>query len=451
MPWLQGQSGILNVPMAVRTERLRLVEGIREKEELKGTPFMRHRVACPGSRVAAFIALALAVTGATPALAAVTSVGPAIINAGPVAITPTAGTELKYRDNIYLRDTNEVDSWINILRPRVNAALQDRENLYQLDYRGEGGWYQEDSNNDENNYFDHTISGSAHMEFTDRWLAEASASWADLHEDRGTGLSEGAIGQDIPKPIEYDQWDVDGSLQYGAEGNSRLLFSAGYMDRQYQNLENLTRSRDREETTFAATFFYPVAPKTDALLEYAYKDIEYPNPFDEAPALDSEENSLWGGVEWEITPNMTSTARLGYVDKDFKESGREDWDGVGWSVSLVLQPREQDTVFVETSRRPVETSLQGDFIKRSKALVRWTHDWSDRVYTEASALYGQDDYEQSVDNRDDDIYNVSLKVGYEFRRWANVYAGYSFDKKDSSEDNLSYEDNTFMAGVELSL
>ena len=414
-------------------------------------PLTRKRVPTSVTRLFAVSVCALAATAADRVLAAAPQVGPAAVYAGPVAITPTAGTELKYRDNIYLQEDDAVDSWIYLLRPRVNAAIQDRENIYQLDYRGEVAWYEEDSHNDENNYFDSTISGSGHMEFTDRWLAEIEASWADLHEDRGTGLSEGAIGQFLPKPIEYDQGDVEGSLQYGAEGNSRLLFHAGYMDREYQNFRELTRSRDRDETTLAATFFYPVAPKTDVLLEYVYKDIGYPNPFQDLPALDSEENSLFGGAEWEITPNMTSTARLGYVDKDFEDSGRRDWDGIGWSVSLALRPREQDTVLLQTSRAPEETSLQGDFIKRSEALARWTHDWTDRVYSQLSVVYGREEYEQSIDNRDDDIYNATLKVGYEFRRWAKVYAGYSYDEKDSSADGLSYVDNIVMIGVELSL
>jgi len=417
---------------------------------IRSTPKPRVRFAT-GVQLSAASAFLVIAVGADRAAAEVSPIGPAIIHAGPVAITPTAGSEVKYQDNIYLEEDNPVDSWIYILRPRVNAALQDRENLYQLDYRGEAAWYEENSHAERNNYFDNTFSGSGHLEFTDRWLAEVMASWAELHEDRGTGISEGIVGLLIDQPIEYDQWDVGGSLQYGAEGNSRLLLRAGYMDREYQNFKDITRTRDRDETTLAGTFFYPVAPKTDLLLEYVYKDIHYPNPFVNLPELDSTENSLWGGVEWELTENTTSTARLGYVDKDFDDNQREDWDGIGWSVSLALRPRDQDSVLFETSREPEETTQVGDFIKRDIALARWTHDWTDRVYTQVSVSYERDKYEQSIDNRDDDIYGASFKVGYEFRRWANIYAGYAYDKKDSNVDSLSYTDNIFRVGVELSL
>lgn len=385
-------------------------------------------------------------------LAASALEGPAAIDAGPFVITPTTGVEIKHRDNIYLQQNNATDSWIYIARPALNVLAQDRNNTYQLDYEGRAAWYQVSRNNDDNDYFDNTISGKTHMEFSDRWIAEGFISWASLHEDRGTGLSEGLIGEVLPKPIEYDQGDVGGSLQFGSEDDvGWLLLKAGYMERQYQNFKELTRQRDRDETTVEATFFYPVAPKTDILVEYKFKRIHYPNPFVEIAQLDSDENSLFLGAQWEITPNLTSTAKVAYIDKDFKEPGRKDWDGLGWGLELLMQPREWDTILVTSTRHPEETTLQGNFIKREVLTTTWTHQWSDRVYSELGGLLGQDSYAQSFDNREDDIFNVSLKVGYEFRRWVNIYTGYSYDRKNSNVENLSYRDYVFNVGVELSL
>jgi hypothetical protein len=375
-----------------------------------------------------------------------------VITAGPVAITPTVGTEIKYRDNIYLQENNTTDSWIYLARPAISALAQDRNNVYQLGYKGEAGWYEVDRSNDRNDYFDNTFSGDTHLEFSERWIAEAYVRWAALHEDRGTGLSEGLIGEFIPEPIEYDQGDVGGSLQFGSdEGVGRLVLRAAYMDRSYQNFKEFTRPRDLDETTLGSTFFYPIAPNTDLLAEYQYNDIHYPTPFADQPALDSEENYLMVGAQWEITPNLTSTAKAGYVDKNFESSQRKDWDGLGWSLDLLMEPREQDTILVRSERAPEETTLQGNFIKRETLEATWTHRWSDRVDTQLRGLVGVDTYEQAVDDRKDDSYTVALRVDYEFRRWANVYAGYSYDDKDSNAENLSYTDNIFRIGVELSL
>lgn len=412
---------------------------------------MRYRNKDSGRAVLAQSALGCMLCLSTQSLVAATTLGPAAVDAGPVAITPTVGLETKYRDNIYLQQNNTTDSWVYLARPAINAAVQDRNNLYQLDYRGEAGWYRQNSSDDKNDYFDNTVSSNAYMEFSERWIAEAYASWAALHEDRGTGLSEGLIGEVIPEPIEYNQGDVGGSLEFGTPDAGWLAVRGGYMDREYQNFKDVTRARNRNETTLGSTFFYPVAPNTNVLIEYTYKDIHYPNPFEEAPSLDSEENYLLVGAEWEITPNTTSTAKAGYVDKSFESSERKDWDGLGWSVDLRMQPREQDTISVVGRRAPEETTLQGDFIKSETLTITWSHDWSDRVYTELGGRYGRDTYEQSINDRKDDIYNVSFRVGYQFRRWANAYAGYSYDDKNSNADNLSYTENSFNIGVELSL
>ena len=420
--------------------------------DMRKTPGMHFRSFDPAGAAGVLSTLVVAFGGANHALSAAAPEGPAAIQAGPFAITPTTGVEFKHRDNIYLQQNNATDSWIYLARPGLSALLQDRNNTYQVSYKGEAGWYQVSRHNDDNDYFDNTVSGDVHLEFSDRWIAEGVASWASLHEDRGTGLSEGLIGEVLPKPIRYDQGDIGGSLQFGSHKDiGWLLLKAGYMDRQYQNFEELTRGRDRDETAVSATFFHPVAPNTDVLAEYAFKRIHYPNPFEDIPQLDSDENTLSLGAQWEITPNLTSTAKLSYVDKDFKESGREDWDGLGWGLDLLMQPREQDTILVTSARQPEETTLQGDFIKREVLTATWTHQWSDRVYSELGSLLGQDNYAQSFDDREDDILSVSLKVGYEFRRWANVYTGYTYDRKNSNVENLSYRDYVFNIGVELSL
>ncbi|MCB1687597.1 MAG: outer membrane beta-barrel protein [Halioglobus sp.] len=413
---------------------------------------MRDRFLDSAGSVSVITVLAFALYYANDSLAAVSPDGPAAINAGPFAITPGAGVEVKHRDNIYLQQNNGTDSWIYLARPTLNVLAQDRENTYQLNYQGEAARYQVSRHNDDNDYFDNTISGDAHLEFSERLIAEGFISWAALHEDRGTGLSEGLIGEVLPKPIEYDQGDVAGSLQFGSEKDvGWLLVKAGYMERQYQNFKELTRPRDRDEAMVDTTFFYPVAPNTDILAEYTFKRIHYPNPFDEVAQLDSDENSLSLGAQWEITPNLTSTAKASYIDKDFKDSAREDWDGLGWTLELLMQPREQDTILVTSTRHPEETTLQGNFIKRDVLTATWTHQWSDRVYSELGSLLGQDSYAQSFDNREDDIFNTSLKVGYEFRRWINVYTGYAYDRKNSNVENLSYRDYVFNIGVELSL
>jgi hypothetical protein len=335
-------------------------------------------------------------------------------------------------------------------RRRIQARVQDRDNIYQLDYKGEAGWYDEDSTNDRNDYFDSTFSGELYILPMERWILTGYASFAMLHEDRGTGVTEGVIGQAISKPVRYDETDVGGTVEYGS-GIGRLELSAGYLDRAYQNFRDFTRSRDVEETRYGVKFFYPIAPMTDIFLDYQHSDFDYPNPFEELPPLDSKQNTLQAGVEWEITPNLTSSAQAGYTEKNFDSPERDDWDGITWTLSLLMRPTEIDTVSITGSKAPEETSLQGDFINRETLMASWTHSWSDRVNTDLSGTVSRERYEGSINDRDDYIYNVMPRANYEFRRWCIAYVSYAWNDKDSNADNLSYTENLFMIGVDFSL
>ena len=147
---------------------------------------MRYRLFDSSGTTCALASLVFALCHTNQTLAAAMPDGPAAIDAGPFVITPTTGVEIKHRDNIYLQENNGTNSWIYLARPALNVLAQDRNNTYQLNYKGEAAWYEVSRNNDDNDYFDNTISGEAHMEFSDRWIAEGFISWAALHEDRSS-------------------------------------------------------------------------------------------------------------------------------------------------------------------------------------------------------------------------------------------------------------------------
>ena len=70
---------------------------------------MHYRDFVSARAVLALVAVIAALGQTAPTLAAANAVGPAVIDAGPVALTPTTGVELKHRDNIYLQDMVDLD------------------------------------------------------------------------------------------------------------------------------------------------------------------------------------------------------------------------------------------------------------------------------------------------------------------------------------------------------
>ena len=122
---------------------------------------------------------------------------PGSVAAGPFEVTPTLGVEAKNRSNIYRRPTGETSATIYRLTPAIEFLAQERVNTYSLSYSGDYGYYQNEDPGETNDYLDHRGDPEAHIEPTSRWAIDIDAGWGDIHEDRGTGLSEGAVGQGI--------------------------------------------------------------------------------------------------------------------------------------------------------------------------------------------------------------------------------------------------------------
>jgi hypothetical protein len=376
---------------------------------------------------------------------------PGSVAAGPFEVTPTLGVEAKNRSNIYRRPTDETSATIYRLTPAIEFLAQERVNTYSVSYSGDYGYYQNEAPGETNDYQDHRVNAAAHIEPTSRWAIDIDAGWGDIHEDRGTGLSEGAVGQGIDEPVTYEQLTAGAMLTYGTRGSSRVQGLVRMLDKEYQNFRAFTQSRDYDQRQLGANFFYPVAAKTDVTVQYVHNNFEYPFAAGNLPSFDSAEDNITAGAEWEASAGLTSSARVGWFSKDFDDSGREDQSGLSWMLDLQLQPTERTQLYIRGQQAPTETTLVGDFIDRRQISVDLTQKLGAFMSVNVRASLGEDVYEGSVNDRTDDLVNAGVRINYTYWRQLPLYLEYSYEDKDSSNASLSYTDNTIAVGFLLSL
>lgn|GEM_PF-1217580 len=376
---------------------------------------------------------------------------PGSVSAGPFAVTPKLGVEAKNRSNIYRRPTNETSATIYRLTPAIEFLAQERVNTYSVSYSGDYGYYQNEDPGETNDYRDHRVNAEAHIEPTSRWAIDIDAGWGDIHEDRGTGLSEGAVGQGISEPVTYEQLTAGAMLTYGTRGSSRLQALVRMLDKEYQNFRAFTESRDYEQRQLGANFFYPVTAKTDLTVQYVHNNFEYPFAAGNLPSFDSAEDNVTAGAEWEASAGLTSSARVGWFSKDFDDVGRKDVDGLSWMLDLQLQPTERTQLYIRGQQAPTETTLVGDFIDRRQISFDLTQQLGAFISVNVRASLGEDVYEGSANNRTDDLVNAGLRINYTYWRQLPLYLEYGYEDKDSSDANLSYTDNTIAVGFVLGL
>ncbi|MEP5764901.1 MAG: outer membrane beta-barrel protein [Halieaceae bacterium] len=376
---------------------------------------------------------------------------PASVSAGPFEITPTLGLDAKYDDNIFNSSDDEEDDTIFLIHPNIEAVAKDRNNEYTLELDLVDGTYNDSGDDD---YTDWSVAGDAHVEFNSKNMIDVSAGFYSLHEDRGTGFSEGQQALLIDEPDEYEDTVFAGHYTYGgADSKGRLKIGGDYLDKDYTNHEPESDTRDRENNTFDGTFYWKIAPKTDVLGEVSYTDVDYKTDFtDGTPQLDSDETRFLLGVTWEATGKTTGTIKLGVLNKDFDDSARDDFDNeFTWDADVTWRPREQHVFQFGAAQVVQETTGTGDFINTDEFTAAWLWDFNSRADVYASLRYATDDYENS--RRDDDLYYAEVGAKYEFRRWLDVRVSYTYDKRDSNNqpDDLDYEKNIFLIGFDLSL
>ncbi len=165
---------------------------------------------------------------------------------------------------------------------------------------------------------------------------------------------------------------------------------------------------------------------------------------------DSTEDRLLAGATWEATAKTIGTFRIGIAKKDFNDTARASSTAVTWEGQIRWSPRTYSHVDVSLLKTPAETTGGvGNFIDRTNTGVVWTHDWTSRIATAASASYLTDAYQGVA--RTDNTRTIGLKASYRMRRWLAVGGDYSNASRVSDVGNFDYKRNVFMLFVNATL
>jgi hypothetical protein len=398
---------------------------------------------------------------ALPALAATE---PQAVDLGPVKFVPTLGISQTYDDNIFSQPEGVTETWISRVAPEMQFLAQQDANVVAVTYAGDYGFY---SSGSDDNYDDHTLSLDGTLEANARNRFNLAGSFARLHDARGTGGSEGVIANSRAEPDEYEATDY--TLVYGFGSEDAILgiaLTAGATDIEYQNNRSETQFRDREDTNYGIKVSGQLAPKTRTFVEYTQRDIGYafvPQLRDSqrdaievipgvpllGTSLDSQEQNISVGAEWEATGKTTGTIKMGRLNKDFDEVTRDDASFINWTAAVMWMPRTYSTLNFTASKAPQETNGTGTFIESMSYGVDWTHDWSSYLHSNVYVGLGNDTFQN--DTREDDRETFGASINYDIDSWINVAMGYSFTRRDSNNNLFDFDRNQFMISLDVSL
>ncbi|MDP2573407.1 outer membrane beta-barrel protein [Vibrio penaeicida] len=368
-----------------------------------------------------------------------------------IEIAPGVKAKFGQNDNLLRasESKNAVSTSFLILDPNISVRFQPREHEFVLSYRLSDGRYFSSS---KDNFTDHFFESKNTLKLGFRHVVRADFRIADLHEARGTGLSEGdGTSTAIDSPLDYRQRSAVTTYTYGASGaKGQIETKIGYSDIEYKNFRDIGGSNDGRSTRFrdydnryaGLKFSYQWLANTKATLEYEFAKKTYSLTANGVPSQDSNTNSYFVGLEWDPTGKIKGYAKIGLQDKDFIDAEREDFAGLSWLVGLDWNPFYHSTWSIKTEQVARDPDQDGDYVKDTNLSVGWKHYWRPQIYTRAVVVAQSQEYTGAFQNgvlRDDKSFEWSANIGYEFSELVDFFVGVRKTDKTSSWEGYGYD------------
>ncbi|MBQ4889115.1 hypothetical protein A9267_00745 [Shewanella sp. UCD-FRSSP16_17] len=362
-----------------------------------------------------------------------------------VDITPGLNTALKYDDNIASSNDNKQDSWILTVTPAVKAELLDGNNAYSVEA---GLEYAEYFDSSDDNYLDFLLKANGDVEINQSNKFNLNAMYINGHDDRGTGIFAGAGGvQD--EPNTYELYSVGGYYEYGARGTpARVQLNAKYFEKQYTNFKSVTQYRNYNDVILGATFFYDTQSSSSFFLELKNIDTSY-DELDPTGDRDSQTQNAKLGMSWEATSTTEGHVKVGYQNKSFDNSDREDFSGIAWDAKLTWKPLTYSQFDFTTGRDSKDPNSFGDYVKETNYGVKWKHEWSDFLASTVAYTFTNEEYTGVA--REDDTSSVRIALEYAVTRWLLIKPGVDFNQNSSTEDRFDYDRNVYFIRAEMTM
>ncbi|HIG44793.1 MAG: outer membrane beta-barrel protein [bacterium] len=365
---------------------------------------------------------------------------------GATGVFLNLDTSYSVDDNVFLLSSSALDDSILRVSPSARFVGKSGMNTYSVLYNGEKAFY---DNFDSESYYDQRLGGIVNFDFSGKTNLTLDASFADLHDDRGTGGSEG----DQARAGEPDEYDL---LKYGFDfklGTNTSRFQgqvrADVADKEYTNNREVTFDRDFERTTYGGAVFYNLSTQSALLFEVIAGDIEYDSLPSTGFTLDSEETAYLVGFQWEIGAKTTGHVKVGQQDKKFDDPAREDQDGSSWNVAANWSPRTYTTFTLGTSRAFRETNGFGDDILSTSYDVSWQYVWNSRFLTNLKYAYIEDEEQPTA--RVDETNRFDFNAVYNFRRWMDIEFDAAFADRKSNATLIPYDRTIYTLSVNLGI
>lgn len=368
---------------------------------------------------------------------------------------PALQVELKHDDNVVRDKAKSISSWIYTVAPSLKANLVDGPNRYSFAGAIKNASYFDSA---ADNFNDSYLDGEAKLSpaSAHNITVKANSSW--LHEDRGTGVSEGR-GDLQTSVTRFNAKNVKAEYEYGNPGSTgKLRANTRYYDKDYSNFRDLTKYRDFDLREVGGGFVYQTAGAFKLVAEAATANINFKTE-DLSGSRDNTDQNYRLGTEWDISALTTGILKLGYQNKDFELASREKFTGFSWEAIVQWQPLTYSGFDLSTGRRAKDVdalNINSDYIVETTYAVGWNHQWSEMLSTKLAYEHQTDEYNRVILQgntlgREDTRKIITAEIESKPARWLTFTGFANFEDRASTQGVIVYDRTVFGLNIQMTL
>ena len=367
---------------------------------------------------------------------------PAYFHWGVAEVTPELTTGLRYDDNLY-RDQRKISTPVIELKPSVDFQMISGLNNYSAQLQATNRTYTRVHAADSTDF---GASGQIHHEFTSRHRIQLDGGWGTFFDEGSEVGSSGALPR-------FERKQLEGTYTFGAQTTAHVDLFSKFDNREYRD----TAFNDRSIVNYGSTFYYPVMPNTDALLEVSRRELEYPNEQDAGYDI----TNYLLGLRWDTSAKTVGFAKIGRRNRDLQAISSNQENYTGWELGISYLPQSYSVIQLSTGR---DYGLESDdpqsptFTKGSNIHLTWEHNWTDRISSRTGWRYVDEEVVSAAgaSQKDRNVNTWNIGVDWNLRRWVTLALDWSYTRREESarqagvfEDN--YQRNTFRLSGHFSL
>ncbi|MDP2136905.1 MAG: outer membrane beta-barrel protein [Candidatus Didemnitutus sp.] len=335
----------------------------------------------------------------------------------------TATASVTVDDNIYLRNTNEVDDMIFTFEPGVDLVFGRNAltsgNFY---YRHKILRYSDVSAQDT----DLVNVGFNSLYNNGKSKVDVGASYTETAQNEPS--APGAI-------VPLNLTNIRALGEVGATEKTSIGAGVRYDNSDYQLGGSY---RDSEIWSVPVDVYFEYSPKLELSLGYRYRSTDL-----SGTAIDNKDHFASIGARGEFTPKLVGQVRVGYAKRNFSSTlADQNSIGIESNLTYAFSPKTNYLIgvtndFGNSATGDSTETLSFNFGANSKFDEQWS--WN------ANVVFRSVDYPTRTDN----YFEGGFGVSYTYSAFVNFTASVKHSKQSADSAAFEFSNNVFSIGANI--